>query len=537
MSSQSPALAETKIATSPAEKILLLSVLAPLLLAGAMQLSKAAQNVAAKGDNTYPESAVVQTAMWAKASGRIYPALDSAPYTPAPYGPLFYVALTSLAKLGNLNFYSLLIAGRIVSLAVYLLIVAAAFLWERRYMQHLLALLAPALILTQVDFVDWNVTVRPDLAALGLTMAALMLVSSQQLSWKKIAVAGLLCGLAGMVKQSFIALPLAAVLWLLWSQRVKWTCIFTGATALAGGSVMMLLALKHEPFLNEMLLARYSPLSFSAAVQLLKADLVQYPLQVVLLGLAWLGLKNVPAGENFNLRRFMICCFALAWLMGFYTAMAPGASTNAFLESWILSALLAPLAFARIASHWPTVPVGVRGLLLVFWLSIVLVTLDRWRVIMSSRNADMQKVAQIAEGRRVLTDFPYVAAHSLQPEMLDPSVNHYLELGRHWSSQPVLNELRAGQFDYVIIGQSNGAPRSWRGLTLFSGSILREVEKDYQPLCQAGRFILYGRQGQQLETQSDAALLKESGCTKPSSDRSPRLRSNPVLDTAGHRSL
>jgi len=512
MSSLSPAFVDRKNERAPSSKLLLAIVLAPLLLVGAIQLGKAVQSITTQGDNTYPESAVVQTAMWAKTSGRIYPALDGSPYTPAPYGPLFYVALTTLAKLGNMNFGALLISGRLLSLIVYLLIVVAAYSWERRHMQGVLALLAPVLILSQVDFVDWNVTVRPDLPALGLTVAALMLVSSQLPSWKKIAAAGLLCGLAGVVKQSFIALPLATMLWLLWSRRFKWACIFAATTALAGGTVMALLTLKHEPFLNEMLLARYSPLSFSAAVQLFKADLVQYPLQLVLLGLAVLGLKSIPE-ENFNFRRLMVCYFALAWLMGIYTAMAPGASTNAFLESWILSALLAPLAFARIANYWPTVPVGVRGLLLVLWLSIVLVTLDRWSVIMSSRKADMQKVAQIAEGHRVLTDFPYVAAHSMQPEMLDPSVNHYLELGGHWSSQPVLNELRAGQFDYVIIGQSNGAPRSWRGLTLFSGSILSEVEKEYKPFCQAGRFIFYARPGQQLDTQSDS-LLRESGCKK-----------------------
>ena len=514
MSSLSPAFVDHKIETSPSSKLLLAIVLAPLLLAGAIQLGKAAQSVTTQGDNTYPEGAVVQTAMWAKVSGRIYPALDSSPYTPAPYGPLFYVALTTLAKLGKMDFGALLVSGRLLSLTVYLLIVLAAYSWERRHVQRVLAVLAPVLILTQVDFVDWNVTVRPDLAALGLTMAALMLVSSQRASWKTVAAAGLLCGFAGMIKQSFIALPLATLLWLLWSRRLKWACIFAGSTALAGGSVMVLLTLKHEPFLNEMLLARYSPLSFSAAVQLLKADLVQYPLQVVLLGLALLGLKNVPAEEDFKLRRFMTCYFALAWLMGFYTAMAPGASTNAFLESWVLSALLAPLAFARIANHWPTVPVAVRGVLLVLWLSIVLVTLDRWRVIMSVPNAGMQNLAQLARGRRVLTDFPYVEAHSLQPEMLDPSVNHYLELGGHWSSQPVLNELQAGQFDYVIIGQSNGSPRSWRGLTLLSRSILREVEKDYQPLCRSGRFIVYVRPGQQLDTQSDSKLLNESGCKK-----------------------
>lgn len=514
MSSLSPAFIYQKTERSPASKLLLAVVLVPLLLAAAIQLGKAVQSVTTHGDNTYPESAVVQTTMWARTTGRIYPALDRSPYTPAPYGPLFYVALTTLAKLGNMNFGTLLVSGRVISLTIYLLIAVGAYSWESRHMQRVLALLAPVLILTQVDFVDWNVTVRPDLPALGLTMAALMLVSSQRLSWKKIATVGLLCGLAGVIKQSFIALPLATLLWLLWSRRLKWAGIFAGTTALAGGSVMTLLTLRHEPFFNEMLLARYSPLSFGAAVQLFTADLVQYPLQLVLLGLALLGLQNLPAGEHFNLRRLMAYYFGLAWAMGFYTAMAPGANTNAFLEAWLLAALLAPLAFARIANHWPTVHVGVRGLLLVLWLSIVLVTLDRWRVIMSSRNADIQKVAQLAEGRRVLTDFPYVAAHSLQPEMLDPSVNHYLELGGHWSSQPVLNEIRTGQFDYVIIGESNGAPRSWRGLTLFSRSILREVEEDYQPLCQAGRFMVYARPGQQLDTQSDSALLKESGCKK-----------------------
>lgn len=512
MSSLSPAYAEHKTETSLSSKLLLTVVVAPLLLAGAMQLGKAAKNVATKGDNTYPESAVVQTAIWAKTSGRIYPGLDNAPYTPAPYGPLFYVALTTLAKLGNLNFGSLLVSGRMVSLAVYLLIVVAAYFWERRHMQGVLAILAPMLILAQVDFVDWNVTVRPDLAALGLTMAALMVLSNQRLSWKNMVAAGLLCGFAGTIKQSFIALPLAAVLWLLWSRRFKWAFVFAGATAVAGGTVLGFLAFRDEPFLSEMLLARYSPLSFMAAAQLLKADLVQYPLQMVVIGLALLGLKSVPAHEDFNLRRFMSLYFGLAWLMGFYTAMAPGANVNAFLEAWIVAALLVPLAFANLVVDWPGIPAGVRGLLLVFWLSIIIVTLDRWRVIFSAPNADMQKLTQLASGRQVLTDFPYVAAHSLQPEMLDPSVNHYLELGGHWSSQPVLNEVRNRQFDYVIIGESNGAPRSWRGLTLFSESILRQVEQEYQPLCQADRFVIYARPGVQPNAPKETALLKESGC-------------------------
>jgi hypothetical protein len=512
MSSLSPAFREQKRETSSSGKLLLVVVLTPLLLAGVIQLGKAAKSVSTKGDNTYPESAVVQTALWAKQSGRIYPALNRSPYTPAPYGPLFYVALATLAKLGNLNFASLLVAGRIVALTAYLLIVAMAFFWEKRHMQAMLALLAPTFILAQADFVDWNVSVRPDLPALGLTVAAVMLLANQRLSWNKLVVAGLLCGFTGAIKQSFIALPLATVLWLLWSRRFRWAFAFAAMTAVAGGSVLGVLAVRHEPAVSEMLLARYSPVSFMAAVQLLKADLVQYPLQVVVLGLAVLGLKSMPPNNGFDLRRFMALYFWLAWLMGFYTAMAPGANVNAFLEAWTVSALVAPFSFAKLVAHWPDNPLAARALLLALWLTIIVVTLDRWRVILAAPNTSMQELAQLANGRRVLTDFPFVAAHSLQPEMLDPSVNHYLELGSHWSPQPVLNELRNRQFDYVIIGENNGVPRSWRGLTLFSRSILQEIEQDYQPLCEADRFVVYIRPGEKLDRQQDTLLLNDSGC-------------------------
>src|SRR5689334_9415276 len=113
--------------TTYSGKLLLAVLLGPLLLAGACQLAKGTTGLFAKGDNTFPESAVVQTAIWAKQTGRIYPGLDASPYTPAPYGPLFYVGLTVLAKAGNFNFDGLLVAGRVLSFAVYLLFVIATY--------------------------------------------------------------------------------------------------------------------------------------------------------------------------------------------------------------------------------------------------------------------------------------------------------------------------------------------------------------------------------------------------------------------------
>lgn len=487
-------------------------LLGPLLLAGACQVAKGGTGLLAKGDNTFPESAVVQTAIWAKDSGRIYPALDTSPYTPAPYGPLFYVGLTVLAKAGSFDFDGLLVAGRAFSFVVYLLVVVAAYRWERRYMRAGIALLAPALILAQIDFVDWNVTVRPDLPAIALTVAAFLFLTDKQLSWKHVIAAGALCGLAGAVKQSFIALPIAAVLWLVWARGLRWAAAFAASAAVAGGFVVAILAARHEPFLQEMLLARYSPTSVAGGLQLLKSDFLHYPLQIVIAGLAVLGLKWMSRDNNRDLRSLLRIYFVVAWLVGFYTAMAPGANVNAFLEAWVVTSLIAPFAISPLAEHWNELYVAGRGLLIVMWLSLAIVALEGWCIVLSIPPASSEKLAQLAVGRRVLTDFPYVAAHSSKPELMDPSVNHYLELARHWSSKPVLDEIENQEFDFIIVGESGGHPRSWRGLTLFSGSILRDVEKKYRLFCRADRFAVYVPEKRQSRPPVDESAFAQAGC-------------------------
>src|SRR5215467_217502 len=112
--------------------LLLLLLFGPLLLAGLCQVAKIAQYVFFHGDSTFPESAVVQTALWAKASGRIYPALDQSPYTPAPYGPLFYASLTMVAKVLGGDVDRLLVMGRLITVASFLLLLFATYRWGKR---------------------------------------------------------------------------------------------------------------------------------------------------------------------------------------------------------------------------------------------------------------------------------------------------------------------------------------------------------------------------------------------------------------------
>jgi hypothetical protein len=126
------------------------------------------------------------------------------------------------------------------------------------------------------------------------------------------------------------------------------------------------------------------------------------------------------------------------------------------------------------------------------WIAVTVVSLEAWRIPMSSQpTAIWTNLADLAQGRRVLSDFPYVSAHGVRPELLDPSVNHYLELAGYWSPQPVLDEVHRQDFDLVMVGLNGGQPRQWRSLTIFSHSILRQVSADYRMACASDRFAVY----------------------------------------------
>lgn len=491
--------------------LLLLFLFGPLLLAGLCQIAKVGQYVFFHGDSTFPESAVVQTALWAKASGRIYPALDQSPYTAAPYGPLFYVSLTSVAKVVGGDVDRLLVIGRFMTIVAFLLLLFATNRWSKRQMlAGAMAFAAPLLLLSQIDFEAWNATVRPDLLALLVSFAAFFVLTTAPVTWRRALLAGCLCGLAGLFKQSFIALPIAGLLWLFTSRQRQAALGFFAGMAGVGIAVFLILTLRHEPFAREMLLARYSPISLVEAVKLLKTDFLNYPGQIVLLGLGLLGLRRLDP-ERVPARGLLITYFFFAWLTNFYTAMAPGASMNAFLEAWVITSICAPFALLDLVENWESNAATTRAVVVLLWLTIMAVDLNTWRTVVSVHpSAEYGKLAQIVAGKRVLSDIPYVAAHGEKPELMDPSVNHYLEIARQWSPQPLLQDLQQGIFDYAIVGLNGRQPRQWRGLTIISPSILAQIEANYHPICVSDRVAIYVPRGRPVADRRED--FKQAGC-------------------------
>jgi hypothetical protein len=502
--------------------LVLLLLFGPLLLAGLCQLAKAGQYLLFHGDSTFPESAVAQTALWAKASGRIYPALEQTPYTPAPYGPLFYAGLTTVAKVIGGDIDRLLVVGRLATFSAFLLLLFATYRWGKRQMlAGAIAFAAPLLLMSQIDFEAWNATVRPDLAALLLTFAAFFVLTTAPVSWRRALLAGCLCGLAGLLKQSFIALPLTGLLWLFTTRQRRAALAFLAGMVAIAIAVFLPLALRHEPFVHEMLLARYSPISFFEAVRLVKTDFLTFPGQIVLLGLGLLGLARMNANAPAP-RSLVTTYFFLAWAANFYTAMAPGASMNAFLEAWVITSVCAPFALRDLLQNWEHTAATVRAVVLLLWITVMVLDLNYWRTVLSVHPpAEYGKLAQIVAGRRVLSDVPYVVAHGERPELLDPSVNHYLEIARQWSPKPLVDDLQRGSFDYVIVGLNGRRARQWRGLTLFSPSILAQIEAGYRPLCVSERVAVYVPRTRAVADRTED--LKKAGCQ-------PVLPSDPPIE-------
>lgn len=480
------------------------------------------------GDVTYPESTVVRVSLWAAETGRLYPGLQTSPYTPAPYGPLLYLGLAALARIGSWGFDQLLVAGRLISLLFFALTGLLAYRWCRREgLRPTVSALSSLFLFSQFDFLDWNVTVRPDMLSLLLVLAALYLISGGE-SYGVLVATGLCLGGAVLFKQGYFAAAVATGIWLISRRRFISLMIVAGSAVFPVAVTLAMLIFRREPVLQEVLAFRSSILSFPSALILLKNDFLRYPTQGIYLSLAllglWVYLSRSPAKG-----RLLILYFALAWAVGIYTAAAPGASVNAMLETWTLCSLLAPFAVEWIENEWSHSGISLRAFIMLSLLWSFAFGLDAWRTQVGlGRPKGFKELAMALKGREYLSDNSYLAAQASIPELLDPAVNHYMELAGLWKPRPIVEKLEARYYDAVLLGLDHGRVRQWRGFTLFSRSILTKVEENYKVACLARELVvLLPRDDPRHSREEILSSLEHAGCEPVG----PTLSSPSLLDS------
>ncbi|PYV40325.1 MAG: hypothetical protein DMG06_20625 [Acidobacteria bacterium] len=472
-----------------------------------------------QGDNTHSESTVVVTGLWAAKTGHLYPAIHQPPFTPAPYGPLLYMGLAAIAKVGASSFEQLLVAGRFAVFTCYLALIGLVFLWARRVgFSYPLAVLCAGFVLLIRDFTWWNASVRPDVPALLLSFLGFSLASRRESPTQRdLLLSGSLMGIALLIKQSSITAPLAALLWLA-SRR-----LYRGVGTLIAGVILPILLVcvflwvRKEPYLEHMTVMCSAFLDPFGAVKLLLIDLLERPFHLMLLTLALSGglIAFLSDGARAQL---LALYFLLAWVTAFLTLFQSGGSNNYLLEPWLVSALLTPFAVQNIQSKWKSSSDALRLAFILFLGFQLLHGLRAWRWSWAKPISETHKeLARMLEGQRLLSDIPYVAVHGRNPELLDGYLMHILELRGRWSPAPILRNLRNKVYDAVVVSFVEDHLANYRGYTFYSHSILGEIVRNYSAswTCQGGVVFLPKGKNSSLQNETTRTF---AGTTCKSAD-------------------
>ena len=327
---------------------------------------------------------------------------------------------------------------------------------------------------------------------------------------------GFCLGLAVLFKQSYAAAALAVGLWLLFHLKIQRLAVVVAAAILPVVTVFGLLLHRHEPVVQEAALFRSTKVILSSGISLIKNDFFAFPSQGILLVLALVGIWVVLSESSIR-GRLLGIYFLIAWGVAIPLSAAPGSSTNAFLEVWTIAALLVPFAVKKLLEDWSSASPTFRASLLLLLLWNFGLGLDAWRTQLSiGKRAGFGEVAHALRGREYLSDNSFLAAQAKTPQILDPSVNHYLELAGRWSPQPVIDELNQQTFDVVALGLDKGHLLQWRGYTLFSPSILQAVKRNYELSCLTPRLAVLMPRGDPHRNRDEIlAQLSEAACRTP----------------------
>lgn len=430
-----------------------------LSLAGIMALFFAIQALRflpVTADNVYPESAGVLAAQrWAQGLP-LYEDYRQPPYLMSSFTPLWYGVLALAAKAGLSSFDSLVLFGRLLSLAALFGMAMLAYRWNRRLgFSPTTSLLAPAFFLTLPMLIPWAITARPDFPSLFLAMLALYWAAFRSTA-ASVALAAILAALAFLAKQNTVAVPVALVLWFAWSRRWKHAALFCSVW----GLVVVAVLLPFYASTRDALLLNLSGAKFGFFALTYVRDVLNRVFArtgcgfaVALFTLGTFGfLQSLREREQRALLVSIYLLVALA-LAVLGTASA-GGGMNHYLEPALAMAILIPTGMVRLQANWQAEsPTAALATLMI--LALVLPSLDvqRWNA-MHREPEDLRPFVALMANKAVFTDDPYLSARSSTPQAIDlSSLTNSVKRGgwAAWSSMPLVEEMRHKKYQLLVL--------------------------------------------------------------------------------------
>jgi Dolichyl-phosphate-mannose-protein mannosyltransferase len=444
-------------------------------------------------DTSIPEGANVYTALRAGATGQLYISYNQRPHVDQPYGPLFYAVEASIARVSRQEVDLTTRRIRMLTYGCFLASALMVFLICRKLGSPLtLAAIAGVMMLGQPDFLGWNITARPDLLALLLMLGSLFLaLKMDEHRWVFVVLAGLLAGLAFLVKQPGAAVGMAIGLVLLWRKEFRRLALFSVAAAIPIVLMFTILVLRKEPFGEQFTTIDNTYWSLKGGLQYLGLLMAQpYYIVPVCLGVAGL-LACLKMGQVWQFPAAFLVVTSLTGLAGL-PQMA--GSTNYLLPGLTGCCLVAPAAIKLFQSQ--------SRLQFSAVLLVPVLAYAAWSGVQSA-DTYARSVGRVPENVsfaplqsvRVLSDIPMLSLRGKDPEFLDGFSTHSLELTGHWTSAPIVEEVRQRQFDVVILRSltptavfrprpvAYRAMASWRGISEFSPEVIAALNENYNVYC------------------------------------------------------
>jgi hypothetical protein len=473
-------------------KLLMLALVALLSVSAIFSVATLVACVRHTGDVTSPESAVTTLALNLAHTGRLYSPLDQPPYTPVAYGPVLYLGMAIMAKILQLHFLGLLVAGRLAALLSFLLLCAALYWAARRSgCPDWVAILPAVLVFSDYSFARWNATVRPDVPAILLSVLciALAIVPSR----KAMITAGACAAIAVFLKLSYVAAPGAVLMWILWSRRYSYAVWFCVTAVAIGCCLLAFFVLRGDPILTQIMVMRNVLTSRQGVFSLLtmewQRDATKLLLAFCLTGLAYPILAGIEHRKEALLGLYL----GLSLLIGVVTSFNSGASSNYYLEPRAAAMLIVPLGIWNLAQFWPRAPLAFR----IFASAVVLFAfimqpLSWFRLFAQIRQEgnDVRAIVPAVSGNHVLSTDSYLAALGKDPEMLNPYLVTQLEARGHWSSRPLVDSIMEQKYDVVVFGVEGGHVEDWRGQPRFNRPTMHAIGANYVPFCANNRYLV-----------------------------------------------
>jgi hypothetical protein len=436
-------------------------------------------------DVGYPDSATLLRVGELVHSGRLYPPIDKPPYLVTLYGPAFYVFLAIPYRLAEAAGVAPQVPVRLCLLGVFCGCLALIFLMARRlYGSRRMAGLSALFAVSLLPVASWTTQIRSDFLGVFFSLLSiyLFLLKEGTPGW---AAAAVCAGVALLVKQTFVAVPVAMAGWLIYRRRYKESIFWAGAVALtAGGGYAV--AWWREPLLwQHMAAIRHPIFEYREALNTIGTALSQPVVPFCMVA----GLLILWKGPPERLL-FLIYCF-LSWAISVLTVPQAGGAINYFWEPLMASALLAGPGLSELQRKLRFTPLAVTailGVLLVGWFFPLLhedigyvreryAGMKTYRV----RRAKWQAFASFVSGRRLLSTFPDITLLSALPEIPDPYLNRALALRGQWNSAKVVDQIDASQYDFIVIGQNDKI--GWRGLRTWDDAMWAALKRTYRLAC------------------------------------------------------